>query len=172
LDGIILPWNGLHITLGGIMRSIFAATAALLIVQGMATAHAADVSVGVTVAGEVAPGVYGRVDIGNAPPPLVYAQPVIIARQPRPLAPIYMHVPPGHAKNWAKHCQKYNACGRPVYFVKSAEYEPGYVPGSYAPSKNGKKGIAQDDHKGKGKDKEKGGKGNGNGNGHGHGHGH
>lgn len=157
------------------MRSILAATAALLIMQGLATAHAADVSVGVTVAGEVAPGVYGRVDIGNTPPPLVYAQPVIIARQPRPLPPLYMHVPPGHAKNWAKHCQKYNACGRPVYFVKSAEYEPGYVPGSHAASsRNAKKGYAPDDNKGKGKDKD--GKGNGkgkdkdkgNGNGRGH----
>lgn len=155
------------------MRSIFAATAAFLLMQGMA--QAADVAVGVTVAGEVAPGVYGRVDIGNVPPPLVYSQPVIIARQPRPLQPIYMHVPPGHAKNWSKHCAKYNACGRPVYFVKSVEYEPGYVPGSHAaPSKNGKKGYAPDDNKGKGKDKDKGkdgggkdkGKDKGNGRGH------
>jgi len=33
-------------------------------------------------------------------------------------------VPPGHAKNWAKHCHRYDACARPVYFVRSAEYEP------------------------------------------------
>jgi hypothetical protein len=43
-----------------------------------------------------------------------------------PVEPIYLHVPPGHAKNWRKHCHEYHACGRPVYFVKSAEYEPGY----------------------------------------------
>ncbi|TLZ58930.1 MAG: hypothetical protein E6K20_16985, partial [Gammaproteobacteria bacterium] len=24
------------------------------------------------------------------------------------------------------HCHEYNACNRPVYFVRSAEYEPGF----------------------------------------------
>ncbi|GAB3538384.1 hypothetical protein GCM10027343_04000 [Noviherbaspirillum agri] len=149
------------------MRTLFAATAAFFFMQG--TALATDVAVGVTVSGEVAPGVYGRVSIGNAPPPVVYAQPVIIAQQPRPLAPIYLHVPPGHAKNWGKHCGKYNACGRPVYFVKSAEYEPGYVYGSHAaPSKHGKKGHGPDDNKGRGKDKGKEGKGRDKGHGHDH----
>ena len=41
-----------------------------------------------------------------------------------PVQPIYLHVPPGHAKNWRKHCHKYNACGQPVYFVVSDEYKP------------------------------------------------
>ena len=27
-------------------------------------------------------------------------------------------MPPGQAKKWSKHCGRYNACGRPVYFVK------------------------------------------------------
>src|SRR5574341_2295691 len=89
-------------------------------------AQAADVSVGVTISGEVAPGVYGRVDIGSRPPPpVLYAQPVVIVKPVRagpPVTPIYLHVPPGHAKNWSKHCRKYNACNQPVYFVKSAEY--------------------------------------------------
>ncbi len=92
-------------------------------------AAAGDVSVGVTITGEITPGVYGRVDIGNRPPPpLLYAEPVIIERLPPRVVvePIYLHVPPGHAKNWRKHCREYNACGRPVYFVKSAEYEPDY----------------------------------------------
>ena len=88
-------------------------------------------NVNVIVAGEVKPGVYGRVQIGNTPPPLVYAQPVVIVREyhPAPPQPVYLHVPPGHAKDWDKHCHKYNACNRPVYFVKSAEYEPGYSKG-------------------------------------------
>lgn len=109
------------------MRSTIIKLAAVLLVQGIASAHASDINVGVSVSGQVAPGVYGRVDIGNAPPPVVYAQPVIIARPARPVAvaPVYMHVPPGHAKKWDKHCHKYNACGVPVYFVKSAEYEGG-----------------------------------------------
>lgn len=90
-------------------------------------ANAGEPTIHVSVGGEVAPGVYGRVDFGNAPPPpVVYAQPVVIVKQPRPVAvqPVYLHVPPGHAKNWSKHCRHYDACGVPVYFVKSKEYEP------------------------------------------------
>ena len=91
---------------------------------------AADVDVRVILSGEIAPGVYGRVDFGTAPPPpVLYANPVIIAPMPGPpVGPVYLHVPPGHAKNWSKHCQRYGACNRPVYFVKSEEYEPGYKP--------------------------------------------
>jgi hypothetical protein len=71
--------------------------------------------------------VYGQVQLGNEPrPPMVYAQPMVIEPQPVQLAPIYLHVPPGHAKNWRKHCHEYNACNRPVYFVRSAEYDPNY----------------------------------------------
>ncbi|MFI5444896.1 hypothetical protein [Polaromonas sp. UC242_47] len=55
-----------------------------------------------TVEGALAPGVYGRIEIGNAPPPpLIYAQPVIIQRPAVVMQqqPMYLHVPPGHAKN-------------------------------------------------------------------------
>jgi hypothetical protein len=92
---------------------------------GLATvacfAHAQP-NVSVTVGGVIQPGVYGRVVIGNAPPPVViYPQPVIVT-QPAVVvrqAPIYLHVPPGHSKKWAKHCYKYNACNQPVYFVQN-----------------------------------------------------
>jgi hypothetical protein len=88
---------------------------------------AAAQQVSVSVGGEIKPGVYGRIDVGTAPPPpVIYQQPVIITRPvvvpAQPVAPIYMHVPPGHAKKWGKHCHKYNACGTPVYFVKGPEY--------------------------------------------------
>ncbi len=108
------------------MKTTVAGIGLASLVLGAACAQAQ--SVNVIVSGEVRPGVYGRVEIGNAPPPLVYAQPVIIVRErrPSPLEPVYLHVPPGHAKKWDKHCHKYNACNRPVYFVKSQEYEPGY----------------------------------------------
>lgn len=104
-----------------------------------AAAHAATPNVNVTIGGEVVPGVYGRIDIGNAPPPVLYPQPVIVVQQPRAVraAPVYLHVPPGHAKNWPKHCHKYNACAQPVYFVRSAEY------GAESPHKHPK-------HKGRG----------------------
>ena len=96
-------------------------------------AQAQNVSISATITGEIVPGVYGRVVLGNRPPPpLVYAQPVValpvVVTERMPMEPIYLHVPPGHAKHWRKHCQEYNACNRPVYFVRSAEYESGYRP--------------------------------------------
>lgn len=108
----------------------------------IAAMPAAAQDVRVSVSGEIAPGVYGRVDIGNrTPPPVLYPQPVVAVRQAHTAAmsPIYMHVPPGHARNWSKHCRKYNACNQPVHFVKSAEYEPGYQqPGKGAAKAAGK----------------------------------
>ena len=87
---------------------------------GLSCAAQAQTSVSATVAGVLAPGVYGRVDVSNGViPPLLYAQPVIIAQAPVAVQPVYMHVPPGHAKKWRKHCHKYNACGTPVYFVQA-----------------------------------------------------
>jgi len=94
--------------------------AALALPAGLAMPVAAQTGVGVSVTISQ-PGVYGRVDIGNLPPPPVVVQrPVVIA--PTPVAvyqrPVYLYVPPGHQKNWAKHCAKYAACGQPVYFVQ------------------------------------------------------
>jgi hypothetical protein len=109
-----------------VLPALFAAAAPL--------AQAQNVSFNATITGQVAPGVYGQVAVGNGPPPpVVYAQPMIVQPSPvivgaAPLEPIYLHVPPGHARNWRKHCHEYHACERPVYFVKSAEYEPGYRP--------------------------------------------
>ncbi len=101
-----------------------------LLAGATSAALATDVGVSVSVG---QPGFYGRIDIGNAPPPvLVYAQPVVVQPvrvvQPVPVQPIYLHVPPGHAKNWSKHCHKYDACARPVYFVKDDWYNTVYVP--------------------------------------------
>ncbi len=96
----------------------------------LAGAASAATNVSVIVEGQVRPGVYGRVEVGNpsVPPPVWQPQPVIIVPQPRgvEVVPVYLHVPPGHARDWRRHCHRYDACGRPVYFVRSAEYEPGY----------------------------------------------
>jgi hypothetical protein len=121
-------------------RYIFAA----VIAATTGPALAANVGVAVTV-GE--PGYYGRIDIGNFPQPqLIYAQPVVIEALsvgvlPQPL---YLHVPPSHARNWRKHCGKYNACGQPVYFVSDNWYNNVYV-----------KGHGKGDDKGQGKKQEK-----------------
>ena len=90
-------------------------------------ASAQNVGVSVNVS---QPGFYGRIDIGNVPPPVVvYPQPVIIA--PTQVAvhqrPIYLRVPPGHEKHWSKHCAQYGACGQPVYFVREDWYQQHYV---------------------------------------------
>ena len=108
------------------MRPI--SVAALLLLSA-GVCRAGDLDIRVLLSGQVAPGVYGQVMIGKAaPPPLVYAQPMLIEPVASPPPPIYLHVPPGHAKDWRKHCHEYHACNRPVYFIRSEEYEPGYVP--------------------------------------------
>lgn len=75
------------------------------------------------------PGFYGRLDLGGYPSPrLLYPEAVIIDRVGAPPPPAYLRVPPGHAKKWAKHCHRYNACGQPVYFVDDDWYQNVYVP--------------------------------------------
>ena len=91
-------------------------------------AAAADVGISVNIG---QPGFYGRIDIGSFPQPaVIYQQPVIVA--PAPVAivqrPIYLRVPPGHAKNWSKHCARYSACGQRTYFVQEDWYQRVYVP--------------------------------------------
>ena len=68
------------------------------------------------------PGVYGRIRIGDVPPPALYrSEPVIIAPPRRVVAappPVYLYVPPAHQRNWRRYCGQYRACGQPVYFVR------------------------------------------------------
>jgi hypothetical protein len=102
--------------------------AALVVNALAAQVFAADVGVSISVG---QPGFYGQINIGNFPQPqLVYPQPVVIQRVPEIVSasPIYLHVPPGHEKHWSKHCAEYNACGRPVYFVRHDWYNNEYVP--------------------------------------------
>ena len=108
-------------------------------------ASAADVGVSINIG---QPGFYGQIDIGNVSrPQVVYAQPVWVQRGPVEIAPIYLRVPPGHEKKWSKHCARYNACGRPVYFVQDDWYRNTYVP-QYR-----ERGDRDDDHDSGKKDK-------------------
>jgi len=98
------------------------------LLAGASMAFAADVGVSITVG---QPGFYGRIDLGNAPQPrLIYVEPVVIQPPPAGVVrtPLYLHVPPGHAKKWGKHCARYRACGQPVYFVDDGWYNDVYVP--------------------------------------------
>lgn len=111
------------------------------------------------------PGLYGRIDIGNVPQPpvLVYPQPMVITQSPVAThqRPIYLRVPPGHERQWAKHCGQYNACGQPVYFVREDWYQQNYRPreGRSHDGDRDRDGDRGDKH---GKNKDKGqGKGHG-----------
>ncbi len=88
-------------------------------------ALAADVGVSISIG---QPGFYGQIDIGGYPPPqMIYSAPRVMYRSAMYRPPIYMNVPPGHARNWRKHCRKYNACDERVYFVQNNWYEREYV---------------------------------------------
>lgn len=73
-----------------------------------------------TTGGPLKPGLYGRIEVRDAKPPLVHAKPVVAkdtqgagAREP-----VYLYVPPGQLRRWTEHCAKWQACERPVYFVR------------------------------------------------------
>jgi hypothetical protein len=106
---------------------VMAAAGTLAALLGAPEARAADVGVSISIS---QPGVYGRIDIGQYPQPAVVVQQPVIIRQPRVVAvePVYLWVPPGHQKNWAKHCGRYNACGVPVYFVREDWYRRHVAP--------------------------------------------
>ena len=115
--------------------SLSALLAALACAAAPALAASPDVGVTVHVS---QPGVYGRIDLGRVPPPVVvYAQPIVVQPPPRvvtaPPQPVYLWVPPGHQKHWGKHCGQYNACGVPVYFVEDRWYREHVLVGRGAP---------------------------------------
>lgn len=128
-------------------RWIAPAALALAVIAAVPAAQAADVGVSI---GFSQPGVYGRVDIGRYPTPVLVApQPVIVGR-PVYREPVYLWVPPGHRRDWRHNCRRYGACGAPVYFVDDGWYRQTVI-------------VERDDrhhhHHGRG-------------HGHGHGHGH
>jgi hypothetical protein len=108
-----------------VKRLLFTVIAAVATVP----AFAGDVS---ATLGISQPGFYGQITIGDLPrPAVIYTEPMWVERPVkvvRVVQPIYLHVPPGHAKHWSKHCAEYGACGRPVYFVREDWYQTYYVP--------------------------------------------
>ena len=133
-------------------------------------ALAGDVGVSVSIG---QPGFYGHIDIGDFPHPrVIYAHPIVIERgvhRDRP--PIYLRVPPGHAKHWSKHCREYNACGERVFFVHDDWYEHEYVPyyqERHRDRHDDRQDYRRDDRRDEGRDDDD----RGNGKGHNKGHGH
>lgn len=126
-------------------RFLIAAALAVTTVPALA----ADVGVSISIG---QPGFYGRIDIGDYPQPrLIYREPRLIQRV-AVREPIYLHVPPGHAKNWRKHCHKYDACGEPVYFVQDNWYNQVYVP-HYQARHKGYRDKREKEHRGGRKDR-------------------
>ncbi len=87
---------------------------------------AADIGLSINIG---QPNFYGRLDTNGYPRPrVIYRHPKSIQRVPINQPPVYMRVPPNHAKNWSKHCSKYNACGDRVLFVQDNWYRRDYAP--------------------------------------------
>ena len=131
-----------------------------------ALAAFAQTSVGVST-GINQPGVYGRINIGDLPPPaLVVPQPVIIAPPPVavPRQPIYLYVPEAHQRDWRRYCGRYAACGQPVYFVRESYVRERYEHEHPGWDRGRKRGWDRHDGPpGHGRDDDRG---------HGHGRGH
>ncbi|MGA7178481.1 MAG: hypothetical protein WBX11_02685 [Thiobacillaceae bacterium] len=127
----------------------FLIAAALAAVTVPLPALAADVGVSVSIG---QPGFYGRLDIGGYPQPqVIYRQPIAVERVPMDRPPIYLRVPPGHAKHWRKYCREYNACGERVYFVQDNWYNHEYAPHyreQHRDNRGDGRGEHRDDHRG------------------------
>lgn len=128
---------------------------ALVATASATSTFAQDVGVSISIG---QPGFYGRIDIGDYPrPTVIYREPLVIERGYDDRSPIYMRVPPGHAKNWKRYCRDYHACGERVLFVQDNWYTHEYVP-RYQ-ERHGKKhdkghdGHGSDNGHGKGKDR-------------------
>jgi hypothetical protein len=90
-----------------------------LLLAAAAQAHAGYLNE--TAGGPLRPGVYGRIQVRNAPPPpLISPHPVIAVKELGPVKgePLYLYLPAGQVRKWAKYCERYQACERPVYFVR------------------------------------------------------
>lgn len=119
-------------------RLLFAATLTVLALPLLAADAGVSVSIG-------QPGYYGRIDVGGyQQPKVIYQRPRFMYREAMHRQPIYMHVPPGHARDWRKHCRAYNACGERVYFVQDGWYNREFVP-RYQKSNSGRRDGRRDD---------------------------
>ena len=112
-------------------------------------ALAADVGVSLNIG---QPGFYGRLDIGDYPQPqVIYRQPTMVERVDMGRAPIYLHVPRGHARHWSRHCREYNACGERVLFVQDNWYNREYAPRyqqQHRDRQDNRRDEHRDDHRG------------------------
>ena len=160
--------------------AITASLGAVALLVGTA-AQAGNPKVGVSI-NVSQPGFYGRIDLGDQPPPaLIYPQPVIIQQAPITMyqRPIYLRVPEDHHRNWARYCSYYRACGQPVYFVREMERRADDRERAHREWEHRERDERREryerrdereDRHGRGDDGHDRGRGHGNGNGRGHDH--
>ena len=138
--------SSMNIRVSRLVVRIAAGAAASFAIQTLALAGDVGVSVNLNT-----PGLYGQLTIGDLPAPeLIMPRPVLAvpAAVEVGAGPLYLHVPPGHERHWAKHCREYNACGRQVYFVSDRWYNEVYTP-RYRDREREREGYRRDgDHEG------------------------
>lgn len=107
------------------MKTIYSKCFAALVFSLVAlSASAANVGVSIHIGD---PNFYGQIDLGQRyQPQVIYERPIIVQQSSYVYPPLYLRVPPEHAKQWNRHCSAYGACGRPVYFVKDSWYRETY----------------------------------------------
>jgi hypothetical protein len=103
--------------------AVAAVTLAALAAAASAHAQAASPHRNVTAGGPLRPGVYGRIEVRGAPPPVIYGRPVIANQSfvPASAQPVYLYVPPGQVRKWKQHCARWSACDDAVMFVRMDE---------------------------------------------------
>jgi hypothetical protein len=103
----------------GLVRS---AAALLLLMVGCTQALAADPAAprNLTAGGPLRHGVYGRIEVRDMPPAVIYSHPVVASSVmvPPHMQPVYLYVPPGQVRKWKQHCGRWNACDEAVLFVR------------------------------------------------------
>jgi hypothetical protein len=107
-------------------RFLIAVAVAIVTIASFNNTALAEVDVSINLG---QPRFYGQLDPNGYPQPqVIYRQPKAIGRVPMNQPPVYMRVPPNQAKNWRKHCRKYNACDQRVLFVQDGWYNREYAP--------------------------------------------
>lgn len=103
-----------------------AAAAAAALMLGSAAANAStqiSISIGDSGYWGVLPALTGyRPEVWNNSPI------VAIGTAVAGLSAIYLNVPDAERHDWKNHCRKYDACNRPVHFVKNDWYRDQYAP--------------------------------------------
>lgn len=105
-------------------RTLVSGLLAVAVAAAAAAAQAQGPYVNETAGGPLRAGVYGRIKVSDGPPPpLISPRPVIAVKALGPVRgePLYLYLPPGQVRKWARHCERYAACERPVYFVRVDE---------------------------------------------------